>query len=429
MTAPDLLIFGAGVFGMGVLMLGAVVYELRPQASGAGALMGVGLGLGVLAFGAKLLLIIAFGLLGDEYLARFLPRDLEPETYRPHRGQAERTTSPEVAGYAWESLPRAAPAPRDNPTTEARVKLGERLFNDPNLSLNGEVSCASCHDLAGGGADGQPVSVGIHGQRGTRNAPTVINAAYQAVLFWDGRAASLEAQAKGPLINPLEMGMPNLAAVVERVVAVPEYRQAFAHAFGGEDPITIDNIAKAIAAFERTLITPDTPYDRFVRGDRSAMTGQQIRGMALFAEFGCTACHRGPNFSDASLIGGAAPFRVFPAVTGTEYESRYRLAEALPASAEPSQRVWRIPSLRNVTKTAPYFHNGSVTDLAEAVRIMARVQLAKPYSASPGDDWEVVWDPAARTTTATPNATISDTEVEDIVAFLHALEGDIEFTR
>lgn len=426
MGVADILIFGVGIVGVGVLVAGAVMLELRAKAPGAGVLMGVGLGLGILAFSAKLLLIVAFGLLGDRYLAAFLPRDLQPEPYS-HATASVGDVSAASASYLWQALPRVPPQPRDNPTTPAKVELGRRLFHDPRLSANDQVACASCHDIgSGAGADGRPASVGIDGQVGTRNAPTVLNAAYQAVLFWDGRAASLEAQAVGPLMNPVEMGMADARAVVRKVASISAYREAFRHVFGGERPVTLTNIAKAIAAYERTLVTPSAPYDRFVRGDRNAMSEQQVRGMALFAEFGCVACHRGPNFSDAALVGGSAPFRAFPAVPGSAYETRYHLVDDTGlADGDGAERgVWRVPSLRNVSRTAPYFHNGSVETLEEAVRVMARVQLDKPASNRQEDDWQVRWSPERHTTGAAANAVISDAEVKDIVAFLHALEAD-----
>lgn len=424
MNTSDILVFGTAVVGIGLLLLGAVLLELRAKARGAGVLVGVGLGLGILAFAAKLALIVGFGLLGDRYLARFLPRDLKPEPYADVPA-APVATGLAGAGYVWEALPPLPPEPADNPTTADKVALGERLFHDPRLSADDTVACASCHDVAGaGGGDGRPVPLGIRGQRGNRNAPTVLNAAYQAVLFWDGRAASLEQQALGPPVNPVEMGMADLDALAAKLTALPEYRTAFARAFGGERPVTAGNIARAIAAYERTLVTPDTPYDRFVRGDTTALTAQQLRGMALFAQFGCVLCHRGPNFSDASLIGGALPYRPFPAVPGTDYEARYHLADDTGLAAD-GRGVWRIPSLRNVTRTAPYFHNGAVDDLREAIRIMARVQLNKPAGARPEDDWRVTWSPATRATTAQPDAALGEAEVEDLAAFLHALEGEV----
>ena len=190
----------------------------------------------------------------------------------------------------WQALPDTAPAPADNPTTEAKVELGKMLYMDPRFSSTGTVSCNSCHNIMEGGEDSRTVSMGVHGKTGGRNAPTVWNSAFHSVQFWDGRAALLEDQAKGPVANPVEMGMSDVEAAMERVKAIPGYRPYFDKAFGA-DAMTVTNAAKAVAAFERTLITPNSPYDRYVNGDKKAMTEQQIRGMNTYAATGCVACH------------------------------------------------------------------------------------------------------------------------------------------
>ena len=208
-----------------------------------------------------------------------------------------------MGAVKWEPLPLTAPEPANNPSTPEKIALGARLFADSALSRDGTVACVSCHDTKrGGGADGRQFSRGIGGQLGGRNAPTVFNAAFQAWQFWDGRAHSLEEQALGPIANPVEMGSTDLNAVVERLKADRSYVDAFAAAFGAGEPVSIERVAQAIAAYERTLITPDAPYDRFVRGDQSALTPQQVRGMALFESAGCADCHSGPNFSSASML-------------------------------------------------------------------------------------------------------------------------------
>lgn len=309
----------------------------------------------------------------------------------------------------WVVLPDRAPAPSSNPTTPARVELGRKLFFDPALSRSGKIACASCHDLnILAGADGAGVASGIGGKTGVRNTPTVWNAAFQARLFWDGRAASLEEQAKGPLVNPVEMGMKDHAAVERAVAALPIYQVEFRQTFGGSRPITIDNIVAAIASFERTLITSDTPYDRYVRGDRTALGEAQVRGMKLFENYGCRICHSGPNFSGASLFDPAMPFRAFPALPmfATPYVVRYRLTQDLGRAAPGArQGLWRVPSLRNVALTAPYFHNGSVDRLEDVVRIMVTAQLGRPTDKS-------------------DHNTITGKEVADIVAFLNSLSSD-----
>ena len=167
----------------------------------------------------------------------------------------------------WQTLPDRAPSPADNPTSEAKVQLGKTLFFDPRFSEHGTLSCNSCHNVMAAGDDNRPNSIGMHDARGGRSAPTVWNAAFYSVQFWDGRAATLEDQAKGPLVNPIEMGMGSLKDVLARIDKIPGYQPLFEAAFPGEsDPITADNAAKAVAAFERTLITPNSPYDRYVEG-------------------------------------------------------------------------------------------------------------------------------------------------------------------
>ena len=189
----------------------------------------------------------------------------------------------------WQALPDTAPAPADNPTTSAKVELGKMLYFDPRLSSTGTVSCFSCHNVMEGGDDHMTTSAGVHGLKGGRNAPTVWNAAFHSVQFWDGRAPSLEEQAKGPPVNPIEMGMPNLDAVIDRVRHIPGYKPYFEKAFGTGDVVTMNNAAKAIAAYERTLITPGSAYDKFAKGDKKALTAQQARGLQTFADVGCVS--------------------------------------------------------------------------------------------------------------------------------------------
>ena len=308
---------------------------------------------------------------------------------------------PTVSAGQWQALPETAPAPADNPTTKAKVELGKMLYFDTRFSSTGTVSCFSCHNIMEGGDDHRPTSVGVHGQVGGRNAPTVWNAAFQSVQFWDGRAPTLEEQSKGPPANPIEMGMPDLEAAIGRVRAIPGYKPYFEAAFGKGDVITIDNAAKAVAAYERTLITPNSPYDRYVKGDKKAMNAQQVRGMETFAAVGCTACHSGPAFNGAAnLPVGQGFFMKFPTYPGSEYDARYKLTadegRYTVTKQDADRNMWRVPTLRNLTYTAPYFHNGSVTSLDEAVRVMGKTQLDKD---------------------------LSDAQVKDIVAFLGALDG------
>ncbi|MBM96573.1 MAG: cytochrome-c peroxidase [Oceanospirillaceae bacterium] len=326
--------------------------------------------------------------------------------------------------YQWQALPDRPPSPMHNPWNKARAEVGKRLFSDTNLSLDRSVSCASCHDNdTHAGADGRPTAVGVGGQAGPRNSPTVWNSAYQQWLFWDGRAASLEEQAIGPLLNPIEMAMPSAEALVARVREDRVYIELFEQAFGSADAIGINEIVAALAAYQRTLITPDSPYDRYVRGDTSALNPVQLRGMALFEELGCVNCHSGPNFSGAGILANNSPWRIFPALD-TPFEQQYQLTEDLGmAPAGSTKGVWRIPSLRNVAQTAPYFHNGSVTELEEAVRIMASAQLGHQLAQTASES-EFVWSddgyliPVQR-------RTVTEQEVQAIVAFLESLSGEL----
>ncbi len=300
----------------------------------------------------------------------------------------------------WEALPDVAPAPEDNPTSEAKVTLGKMLFMDPRFSSTGTVSCNSCHNLMEGGDDSRTFSMGVHGKTGGRNAPTVWNSAFHSVQFWDGRADLLEDQAKGPVTNPVEMGMSEIESAMDKVRAIPGYKPYFEKAFG-KDSMTVDNAAKAVAAFERTLITPNSPYDKYVKGDKKAITAQQVKGMETFAAAGCTACHSGAAFNGPKMEFGQGFYAKFPTFTDNVYNKKYDLSadkgreEATAKAADA--HMFRVSTLRNITDTAPYFHNGSVNDLSEAVAVMAKTQL---------------------------NKDLSDQEVKDIVAFLGALTGE-----
>ena len=295
---------------------------------------------------------------------------------------------------AWEVLPTTAPAPADNATTEEKVELGKMLYHDPRLSSTGTVSCASCHNTMLGGEDNRPNSMGVNGQTGGRSAPTVWNSAFNAVQFWDGRAASLEAQAAGPVTNAIEMGMKSWDEVVARLQSIEGYQVAFEQAFG-KDSISKDNATKAIAAYERTLITPNSPYDKYVSGDKSALTAQQVSGMNKVQELGCTGCHSGPAFN------GPGMFHPFPIHSNPVYAAKYHfkddkgLAEVTKKSED--EHFWKVPTLRNIALTAPYFHNGAAKTLDEAVTVMGKTQLDKD---------------------------LSKEEVADIVAFLNSLTGE-----
>lgn len=287
------------------------------------------------------------------------------------------------------ALPFAAPAPVDNPTTPDRVALGRLLFWDPILSGSGDIACATCHHPSQAYADGRDLPIGTGGQgigparrfRGTppivkRNSPTVLNAAFNglvavggsadpvtAPMFWDMRARGLEAQALGPIESAEEMrgtrveAGKGVAAAVERIGRVREYEQLFTKAFGEPDAVNQRNLAKAIAAFERTLITPDSPFDRYMRGDKTAMKATAVVGMAMFRDGGCIGCHKGPMFSDFQ-----------PHVLGVNDHPSLRE----PDTGIDGHDAFRTPSLRNVNLTAPYMHNGRVVYLSEAVGFYQR---------------------------------------------------------
>lgn len=419
----ELALGSAAAIVVAALLLMGVTRELAPAGGLTGRgrwLLAAGLGTGVIAFAVKLVAILAFSFA------------LVPWMHPPLQATRERVSEPNQQTTAepqhrvrWRSLPLLAPAPADNPITAAKVELGRRLFHDKNLSHTREVSCATCHDLLGrAGADGRAVARGIDAQEGRRNTPTVWNAAFQTRLFWDGRAASLEEQALGPITNPIEMGMPSVVVAVQRLADDPGYQHDFAAAFATDanaQAVTAGRLAAALAAFERTLVTPNTPYDRFVRGDAGAMTPLQVKGMALFESVGCVHCHAGPNFSGASTFNGSAPYRAFPAHALPDLIPLQLSADPGRASPGSAAGVWRIPSLRNVAMTAPYFHNGSVTDLKEAVRIMARTQLGLSIGDAPLLATQDTQYGQPATLFLQPATAITESDVDALAAFLESL--------
>ncbi len=256
--------------------------------------------------------------------------------------------------------------------TPAMVELGRTLFFDVRLSVNNSQSCNSCHgvDQRRGGADGSAFSLGAEGKRGGRNAPTVLNAGFHTAQFWDGRAADLVAQAKGPILNPVEMGMPNEAAVIEKLSGVPGYTDAFAKAFPNDaKPLTYDNLARAIAAFERTLVTHDR-FDDFVKGQDAALNEAERKGLETFVAVGCIACHNGP------LLGGNS-YQKLGVINAyqTKDQGRFDITKD-----EADKLKFKVPSLRNIDITGPYFHDGSKTTLDDTVREMAWLQLGRKLS-------------------------------------------------
>jgi cytochrome c peroxidase len=266
------------------------------------------------------------------------------------------------------ALPRKAA----NAPSPVKIELGRMLYHEERLSKNHDISCNTCHLLDRHGVDGQPTSAGHRGQRGDRNSPTVYNAALHIAQFWDGRAADVEEQAKGPILNPVEMAMPSEEAVLATLESIPGYAPLFAAAFPeDEQPITYDNLARAIGAFERELLTP-SPFDAFLAGDDAAMTDAQVAGLDTFLSSGCVVCHGGP-------VMGGGMYRKLGLVKPYPTEDPGRQAVTGDAA---DLHVFKVPSLRNVADTGPYLHDGSIESLDEVIRIMATHQLGSELSAS-----------------------------------------------
>jgi len=301
-----------------------------------------------------------------------------PATTNAGDGQAATTTTVQGEGPAiraqaaalFKVIPSEAPELSDNELTDDRVELGKMLYFEPRLSASWLISCNTCHNLSLGGIDLMETSIGHGWQKGPRNAPTVLNAVYNLAQFWDGRAADLEEQAKGPVQASVEMASDPERAV-QTLRSIPEYREWFAKAFPGEaEPVTFDNMARAIEAFEATLITPGSPFDRWLAGDNSAMTAAQIEGLQTFVSKGCTGCHAGVNF-------GGQGYFAFGVVQAPSDEIRPPgdLGRFAVTSTAADEYVFKAPSLRNIELTAPYFHSGKVWSLEEAVAVMGSAQL------------------------------------------------------
>jgi cytochrome c peroxidase len=255
----------------------------------------------------------------------------------------------------------------DEKKNAALIKLGKKLYLDPRLSVNDQISCNFCHRLDNFGVDSQSTSPGHEGKRGGRNSPTTMNAALHIAQFWDGRAKDVEEQALGPIMNPIEMGMPSEAAVVDKLKKIEEYKDLFAEAFKDEkDPFQYKNVGKAIGAFERTLLTPSR-FDDFLKGDEKALNDVEKRGLQKFIEIGCANCHNGVVIGGNSYkkIGLVEPYN-------TTDMGRFDIT-----GLEIDRKVFKVPSLRNITKTGPYFHDGSVATLDDAIVEMAEHQLGR----------------------------------------------------
>lgn len=269
------------------------------------------------------------------------------------------------------------------------VDLGRKLFLDPILSVNDKISCNSCHRLDTYGVDGEATSPGHEGKRGGRNSPTVYNAYKHIAQFWDGRAKDVEEQALGPILNPIEMGMPSEEEVIKKLRSSQEYPKLFKDAFGNEDSLNYKNIGAAIGAFERTLDTPSR-FDKYLAGDKTSLTQDEKQGLQTFIDAGCIACHNGTYLGGMMYqkLGLVHPY------PNNKDVGRYEITKN-----EADKEVFKVPSLRNVTKTGPYFHDGSVKTIEEAVKLMAYHQLGKE---------------------------LKDKDIASIVTFLQTLEGEGE---
>lgn len=272
-------------------------------------------------------------------------------------------------------------------TEPEKVELGKMLFFEPRLSKSGFISCNSCHNLSTGGVDALPTSIGHHWQEGPINSPTVLNADFMLAQFWDGRAKDLKEQAAGPIANPKEMGFTHELAT-ETIASMPAYRAHFAKVYGDEN-VTLDRLTDAIAAFEKTLVTPNSPFDQYLSGKQNAITADAKAGYQLFKDKGCVSCHNGPAVGGTMFMkmGLIKPFH-----TNNPAEGRKDVT-----GKEADKYVFKVPTLRNIELTYPYFHDGSVWTLEEAVNTMADIQLGQK---------------------------LSDKEVKDMVAFLNSLTGE-----
>ncbi|ABX49816.1 cytochrome-c peroxidase [Shewanella baltica] len=272
-------------------------------------------------------------------------------------------------------------------TEPEKVELGKMLFFEPRLSKSGYISCNSCHNLATGGVDALPTSVGHNWQQGPINSPTVLNANYMLAQFWDGRASDLQAQAAGPIENPKEMGYSH-ALATQTIASMPAYRAHFAKVYGDEN-VTIDRLTDAISTFEKTLVTPNSPFDQYLLGKQDAISVDAKAGYQLFKSKGCVSCHNGP------AVGGTMYMKmglIKPFHTNNPAEGRIAVT-----GKEADKFVFKVPTLRNIELTYPYFHDGSVWTLEEAVNTMADIQLGQK---------------------------LSDKENLEMVAFLVSLTGD-----
>ncbi|CAM5305352.1 cytochrome-c peroxidase [Thauera mechernichensis] len=294
-------------------------------------------------------------------------------------------------GSAW-----AAPAVRDEPIqpiqpakveNPAKVELGKKLWFEPRLSMSGIISCNTCHNLSRGGTDNLKTSIGHGWKAGPVNSPTVLNSSLAIAQFWDGRAANLQEQAAGPIQADIEMNMPHTLAL-DVLQSIPGYVAEFKGVFGKEQ-IDMDMVTSAIAAFEETLVTPNSRFDKWLKGDDKALDAKELAGYTLFKESGCVACHNGPAAGGTSFqrMGLVEPYQSTSPAEG----------RSAVTGVDADRFNFKVPTLRNVEMTYPYFHDGEAATLEEAVDIMGRLQLGRTYN---------------------------DDEIGKIVAFLKTMTGD-----
>ena len=292
----------------------------------------------------------------------------------------------------------AVPVPVDNPQSPAKIELGKKLFFDTRLSLDRASSCSTCHAPERAFADGLARARGFQGALLARNSPTVLNAAYNTAQFWDGRAATLDEQCKGPLLAPAEMNMLDEKHLVDRLNAIPGYRQEFQTVFG--ETASLNNVARSIAAFERTLVTPGSRFDRYAAGDKSALNEQEKRGLIVFIGKGaCSECHKGPNFTDNQYHNLGVP----PAPGAPDDTGRYAVTRK-----EEDRNAFKTPTLRNIELTAPYMHDGSLATLEEVVEL---------YDRGGGE--------GRNKSRLIYKLNLTAQDKTDLVAFLKALTGDV----
>ncbi len=299
----------------------------------------------------------------------------------PAMSQQEVKELRKIANDAFKPIPSMVPEVKGNPVTREKAELGRMLWFDPRLSASGILSCNSCHNLAAGGSDNVETSMGHGWQKGRRNSPTVLNSVFNAAQFWDGRVQDLRTQARGPIQGASEMAA-SPKHVVNVLKSIPEYQNRFRAAFSGEnDPVTFDNLAKAIEAFEATLITPASRFDQFLEGNVAVLNDQEKHGLKLFMETGCTACHRGINLGGQDYFLFGAVERPGREVLPPEDKGRFAVTRTTS-----DEYVFRAVPLRNVELTAPYFHSGKVWNLERAVAIMGVAQLGKELTVQETSD-------------------------------------------